>query len=418
MLKHVARTESTPPLWYFLGWLLHQGGAPLRDVRLLSVAAGGLLAALVVGLARRFVPLRLAAAAGVLVALGGEYVARGQELRAYEFLALFSVLLALCLLAELRAPSAKHELALAATVAGGGLTHYFFAFSVLAALIWLHVDRGAQAIARRATLAIAGGGAVAACWAPVMLRQYHQDRFWWIGPFRLRYVWAVPLRLFTAAYDNTTVGAALSSVVVAGILLGAVTLVHRSAEGRLVAALAILPVAFAGVVWASGANIFALRNLLATGPFVAIAIVAALGRLPRRAAPAAAIALCIGLAVSLEVSTANRFPRFDAIAHRLVREGWRPADPIAVFGSAFTYRSPLEWYLPRRPTLDAARSPASDCTELFVVSRSGGVRRIPPDEAREPDQGIRGATLLVDPARRPSCLVAAHGASGPVRRAT
>jgi hypothetical protein len=403
MLKHVARTESTPPLWYFVGWLLHHGGAPLRDVRLLSVAAGGVLAALVVVLARRFVSLRLAATAGVLVALGGEYVARGQELRAYEFLALFAVLLALCLLAELRLPSIKHELALGGTVAAGGLTHYFFAFSALAALVWLSVDRDARAIRLKASLAIAGGGLVAAGWAPVMLRQYHQDRFWWIGPFRLRYVWSVPLRLFTSAYDNTTLGAALSSLVIAGILLGALTLGRRSPEGRLVAALAILPIAFAGVVWACGVDVFALRNLIAAGPFVAIATAAALSRLPRRAAPAAAAALCIALAVSLDVSTANRFPRFDAIAHSLVRDGWHPSDPIAVFGSVFTYRSPLEWYLPHRPTLDAAAASARDCTELFVLSRSGSIRRLRPDESREADAGLRGATLLIDPAQRPAC---------------
>src|SRR5712664_1930987 len=60
MLAHVARTESTPPLWYALGWLLRQAGTPMQDVRLLSVAAGALLAALVVDLARRFVPLPFA----------------------------------------------------------------------------------------------------------------------------------------------------------------------------------------------------------------------------------------------------------------------------------------------------------------------------------------------------------------------
>jgi len=162
MLAHVARTESTPPLWYALGWLLRQMGTPLQDVRLLSVAAGALLAALVVDVARRVVPLPLAAVAGLFVALGGQLVGHGQELRAYELLALLSLVFARCLLAEVDAPSRRRELALAATVAAGGLTHYFFAFSVLAALALLWFDRGARPVRRRATIAILAGGSLAA----------------------------------------------------------------------------------------------------------------------------------------------------------------------------------------------------------------------------------------------------------------
>src|SRR5437588_9522237 len=48
MLGRVARTESTPPLWYAFGWALRRAGVALVDVRLLSVAAGALLAILVV----------------------------------------------------------------------------------------------------------------------------------------------------------------------------------------------------------------------------------------------------------------------------------------------------------------------------------------------------------------------------------
>ena len=123
MLRHVGRTESTPPLWYALGWALHRIGVPLVDVRLLSVAAGGALAALTVMLAYRFLPLGLAALSGAFVALGWQFVAHGQELRAYELLALLSVAFAVALLAELDAPSRRREILLALVVAAGGLTH-------------------------------------------------------------------------------------------------------------------------------------------------------------------------------------------------------------------------------------------------------------------------------------------------------
>jgi hypothetical protein len=408
MLGHVARTESTPPLWYFLAWSLHASGLALRDVRLLSVAAGGLLAAGVVVLARRFVELPLAVAAGVLVALGGEFVARGQELRAYELFALLSLLLGLALLAELSAPSFRRELTLAGVVTAGCLTHYFFVFSVLAALIWLHMDRRADGIARRATRAIAGGGALAAPWAPFALRQYDRDRFSWIGPFRARFVWTVPLRLFTYAFDNTSLGLLLSTIAAAAVLFGMYQLTRHSAEGRLIAALGVLPLAFAAVVWASGIRIFALRNLIGVGPFAAIAIAVAVNRLPRGRAAAVAMSMCLALAVSLELSTANTFPRFDLIARRLVRDGWRPPDPIAVFGSPFAYKAPLEWYLPRQPLLVVAERSGRACSSVFVVAPDGDIRVLRTGHIAGNHRSIRGATILVDPADRHPCLASSH----------
>jgi len=113
MLAHVARTESTPPLWYTLAWLAHRAGVPVQDVRLLSVAAGGALAALVVDLARRVVPLPFAALAGLLTAFGSQLASHGHELRAYELLALFSALFARVLLAAVERPSRRRGLALA-----------------------------------------------------------------------------------------------------------------------------------------------------------------------------------------------------------------------------------------------------------------------------------------------------------------
>jgi hypothetical protein len=95
MLRRVAHTESTPPLWYALAWLAHQAGVPVQSDRLLSVVSGALLAAAVVALAHRFVALPLATVAGLMSALGGEFVLHGAELRAYELFALLSVVLGL-----------------------------------------------------------------------------------------------------------------------------------------------------------------------------------------------------------------------------------------------------------------------------------------------------------------------------------
>jgi hypothetical protein len=404
MLAHVARTESTPPLWYVLGWLLRQAGTPMQDIRLLSVVAGALLAALVVDVARRVVPLPFATLSGLFVALGGALVGHGQELRAYELLALLSLVFARCLLAEVEAPSRRRELALGASVAAGGLTHYFFAFSVIAALGWLWLDRDVRAARRRATVAIAAGGVIATGWAPVMLAQLHQNRFWWIGSFQLRSVIAVPARLFTSAYTNTPAGIVLS---VAGLLLvaaGAARLGRASAAGRLVAALALAPLAEAAAVWAGGVRVFAERNLIGVAPFAAIAAVAGLAALPRRAAVALGTATAVFLLVPFTpLSSVHGTPPYDALARELVAEGWTPSQPVAVFGSFYPYRSPLEWYLPHQPVLDASRLSSRVCKTLFVV-RGDDVQRLHMTIAIRADRALHGATILVDPTSAPSCV--------------
>jgi len=404
MLAHVARTESTPPLWYALGWLLRQMGTPLQDVRLLSVAAGALLAALVVDVARRVVPLPLAAVAGLFVALGGQLVGHGQELRAYELLALLSLVFARCLLAEVDAPSRRRELALAATVAAGGLTHYFFAFSVLAALAWLWFDRGARPVRRRATIAILAGGSLAAAWGPMFLQQYQQARFWWIGAFQLRTVIAVPARLFTSAYANTTAGIALSAALLLLVGAGAARLARASAAGRLIAALALGPLAESAAVWAGGVRIFALRNLIGIAPFVAVAAVAALAAVPRRAAVAAGTATVLLLLLPFTPLSPDRgTPPYDAMARELVAEGWTPSEPVAVFGNFFPYRAPLEWYLPHRPVLEASRLLKGVCRTVFVI-RGRDVDRLRLLRPLEGDPQLRGATFLSNPANRSRCV--------------
>jgi len=403
MLAHVGRTESTPPLWYALGWLLRQAGTPLQDVRLISVAAGMFLGVLVVDVACRVVPLPFAALAGLFIALGGQLVGHGQELRAYELLALLTLVFARCLLAELDKPSRRRELALGAAVAAGGLTHYFFAFSVLSALVWLWLDRSAEAARRRATAAILAGGILATVWLPVTLRQFHQARFWWIGSFQLRSVIAVPARLFTSAYANTTTGIALSVGVLLLVGAGAVCLSRVSAAGRLMATLALGPLGEAAAVWAGGVRIFALRNLIGIAPFVAVAAVAALAAVPFRAAVAAGAATALFLLVPLTPLAADHgTPPFDAMARELVAEGWTSSEPVAVFGDFFPYRAPLEWYLPHQPVLDASRTGSRVCKTLFVV-RGDDVQLLHLRVAIRADRALRGATILVDPASAPSC---------------
>jgi hypothetical protein len=403
LFAHVARTESTPPLWYVLGWLAHRAGAPIQDVRLLSVVAGGLLAALVVDLACRLMPLSFAALAGVLTALGSQLLTHGRELRAYELLALLSVLLARSVFVEVEAPSRSHELALAATVAAGSLTHYFFAFTVLAALAWLWLDPAARRVRLRASVAIALGGGVAAVWAPELLKQYHQQRFWWIGPFNLRTAIAVPARLFTPAYSNTTFGLVLSAAGLLVVIAGCVRLWRGRGAGRLVAVLALAPLVEASLLWAGGMRIFALRNLVGIAPFVAVAAAGALAAVPRRARLPVTVGAAALLVPSFISIVSHGVPRYDVMARTLVAKGWTPSQPVAVFGDFFSYRAPLEWYLPHRPLLEASRPLAGVCRTVFVI-RGDDVARLRLNRPIAANRQLRGATILSNPARAPRCV--------------
>jgi hypothetical protein len=371
---------------------------------LLSVACGALLAAAVVSLAHRFVTLPLATVAGLMTALGSEFVVHGAELRSYELFALLSAALALSVFGVLDKATRFWDVSLAATVAAGCLTHYFFAFSVAAVLGWLWLDKGARQIRRRGTAAVLAGCAVAGLWVPLMLTQYHHGRFRWIGPFRWRQVAAVPLRLFTGAYSYVPIGPILSVSAVVAITFGALLVARRSAVGRLVVILAGFPVAAAAGVWAAGVPIFDLRNLIGVGPYVALLTVVALQSISGRLRTVAASSVVLAISVSLATSQVERIPAYNSMARSLVQSGWDVSKPIVVHGDPYRYRLPFEWYLPRRPVLDLSRALRGACAEVFVISPAGRVTR---ERLRAPlssDPGLRHATLLVDPAHRPRCV--------------
>jgi 4-amino-4-deoxy-L-arabinose transferase-like glycosyltransferase len=396
-LGRVSRTESTPPLWYVLAWLAHHAGLGIRDVRLISVVAAGLLAALTCVLAARVAGVAAGVIAGLLVAFGEQFATYGESLRAYALFALLAVALALCVLRLVERPSASRLAAVGAVVAAGVLTHYFFVLSVAAALAWLWLEPAARAVRVRATAAIAVGAAALLPWLPDALRQYDQQRFWWIGAFRLRNVVGVPLRLYTFAFNNSQEGRLLAFAVFVAVVAACTVVAARSPSGRLVVAFAFVPVAVAGTAWAAGMKVWALRNLLATGPFAGVAVAAAIGLIPHRSVRATAAAAAVGaLALAFALSEPERVPGYDTMARALVEHGWTAATPIAVAGDPLRYRGPLEWYLPGRPVLAPVRERSGGCVRVLVVAPSGRVVA-----ARGT---LDGVTLLADTAHLPRCV--------------
>lgn len=374
MLLHVARTESTPPVWYALGWLVHHMGLDVEVVRALSVLFGTMLAALVVILARRVVPLWAAALAGVIVALGDQLVVHGRELRAYELYALLAVLYALVLIRFGTRPGSGTAVALAIVVIAGSLTHYWFLLVVLASLVWLWASDELREVRARTTKVVALGMLPFALWSPVLAVQYHRQRFAWIGPFDLDVAAAAYWRLFVGRSPHPEVVAYLVWLAaLAIVLVGSLILYRRSNEGRLYALLAVGPFAVGALVWLSGPQVFAWRNLIGVGPFAAIAVAAAVARMPRGLGPPTGVAVAALALLGFGLVPSRPPAPYDDVADALVRAGWQRDDAIVAFGDFFDLRGPLAWYLPGRQRLTLAEPTGGSCKRVFFISRRKAV---------------------------------------------
>lgn len=352
LLHHVARTESTPPLWYALAWIVHRCGLAIVDVRLLSVAAATALAVATVMVGRLVAPEWAALLAGLAVALGYQFDFHGRELRTYELAALLTVLLAL---AALRGDSAL----LTTVVAAGSLTHYFFVFAATAVVCW-----------RRSTWrAVALGLVPLALWSPFFVRQYEHHGYSFIGPFNAHAVVGTYWRTF--ARGQTPV---LPVLLAAAVVAGAFVVARSSEAGRLCALLAVGPVAVAALLWLVGVDVYDVRNVIGSGPFAAVAVAALVARAPRTIAPVVASVL-LGLLALGFARTAGVAPvAYDKIAAELVAAGWQPRDRIVVCGDVYAFWGPLEWYLPNHPRFLAQRSSRSRAE--FVVGTQPGCRRM------------------------------------------
>jgi uncharacterized membrane protein len=347
MLGHVVRTESTPPLWYALAWLVHHAGLSIHDTRLVSVVLDGAVVAGVVLLANRIFPLSLAACAGAFAAVSAQLSGHGHELRAYELFAVLALAFAFTLHDAVLQPTSARVGRLAAVTCAGLLTHYFFAFTVAAGMAWLWLDPTARRARRRVTLGVAAGCAAFAPWLPWFAVQFRQRRYDWIGPFNARVVVATPLRIVTPFLHGPAPALAIAFVVA-----GAALSWRRGPLGRVCATLALGPYALAAATWAAGVNVYDVRNMIGIAPFLAIVAMAPLASLPARARMPTAAAVCGAAAAGFAMVTINPAAPYSTLAHTLVADGWRPNDAVFVPWNFRAYRSPLAWYLPHAATLD------------------------------------------------------------------
>jgi hypothetical protein len=379
VLRHVRKTESTPPAWYLVAWGARKlTGADVASLRLLSVLFAAAAAALTAIWALRLLASRAAAAlAGSLVALGSLPAEYAEQLRAYALVVLVSVAFGMLLGEAALRPRGRWLVALAAATWLGTLTHYFFFFVVAAAVVWLWATRPRPAAAGRATIAIGAGTVAFLPWLPSFIEQQAHGRYRWIGPFDAAQVATLPGELFFGP-DGLVYG--LARLAVTGALLaGAMAVWWRREEASVVAALGLLPIVLAGAVWAAGQPIFDERNLLPVAPFLAILVAAGVTALPARLVPVAA---AVGIAVALSGAAYSQLTlsrvAYDSVARGLTELGWSTREPLIVDyptvaanerGVGIQITSAASWYLPGRPVLAWAPGRRS-CSARFAIAQT------------------------------------------------
>jgi mannosyltransferase len=311
VFPEVKRTESTPPLDYYLAWGWEKVfGSGEAGMRLLPALLGTLLVPATWAAARETLPRRSALIAALLVAVSPLLVWYSQEARAYALLALLSTLGFLFFVRCLRAPG-RRDLALWALCSVLAVaTHYFAVFPVAAEGLWLLAARPRER--GRVLLACAAPAIAGAALLPLLLYQEEHVPRAWTEVFTL----SDQLRGFVQQF---AVGPRWTWLVqrpgvIAILLLAAgalVLLVWRASREERRGALPAAVVAVAAVVppiviSLFGANLVATRNLIAAWPLAAIVAAAGLGaERARRAGVALTAGLCavmlaIGVAVPLE----------------------------------------------------------------------------------------------------------------------
>jgi hypothetical protein len=370
---------------------VEQTGLPVEAGRGIGVAAGTLLAGLLVLYAARLLPLWAAGLAGLVAALASQLVLRGSELRAYALYALLALVFAWLLERAAEAPSRGRLAALWAVTATGLLTHYFFLFLLLPGLLWVWRTPGFRTARGRVTAASALTLLPFLAWTPFLAEQVENQRFSWIGDFSLvkalsvysAFVWnAGPLYVRDIVDLGFWEGAVRIAALVL-VLAGCVAARRLGRRGRLVALLALGPAALTALLWLAGENLFTTRNLVAVVPFAAVAVAALAASLPHWAGSAVGAVVLAAVAGGL-VREAQLAPRpYDELADALVDVGWSPRGQVAIFGgahelsylgTAYAIRGPVSWYLPGRPRLELAAGQA--CDRAFVVAPPGHGRRL------------------------------------------
>ena len=393
--RAIPDSESTPPLYYVLGWLwTHVFGTGEVGLRSLSALLGSATIGVAWALGRRLGGERAGLATAALVAFNPMLVWFSQEARGYALLALLGALSGLLWLRALDEPRAVRRLLAWGLVAALALaTHYYAIFLIAPQAAWLALRApgrrervGALAVPALAGLAL----------APLALGQRSNDSASFIGdsalltrlaqvPKQFLVGYDAPLEALLVAVSALAIAAGFAGLagLLSGRLPGDESLARASTEGARIAALTAAALALPLLGALAGEDHLITRNLLAALPLVcalAGAGLAALARVAPRPAALAALAACV--AGTVAVVGVARSPQ-------LQRDDWRAAvtalGPItaerlivATPGSALV---PLRYYLPRLRRAHPPRVQTAEIDYVALPERRPGNRARPPRPA-------------------------------------
>jgi mannosyltransferase len=348
----VARTESTPPLYYLTAWCwTHVFGGGAVGLRSLSATAGALTVPAAFLAGRSFVSARVGLILAALVAVNPFLIWYSQEARAYAMLALLTTV-ALWLFARVRErPTiARHVLwGLSASLAL--FTHYFAFFALAPQALLLLGDRRISFPRRLVGPAVAS--VTGAALISLVTRQTGAHALWFTHlPLRLRIGQIVTQYLvgFTPPATAFAIALAGAAVLAAGALLltrGATRERRTALVAGVIGAIAVgVPVVMALL----GADFLDTRNVIAG--VVPAALVVACGLGARRAGRAglavAAVLVVVSLAMWHRMDTTPSAQRthWNEVAAALQRPAGSPPR-IILTESPRAWERSLGFYIPR-----------------------------------------------------------------------
>ena len=386
LLDGVARTESTPPLYYLLAWVWANAfGTGEAGLRSLSALLGTAAIPVAYGAAARLASPRAGLVAALLVAVNPMLVWYSQEARSYALLVLLGALSFYFWAGAWVGGRRAAMVGWAVTSALAVATHYFAVFLVLPEGIWLL----AMAASRRAAVvANAAVLATGAALAPLALEQRGNGAF--IAELDLvERIGAVPKKFMLGEpadrIDNPL-------VVGTGVLLAlaaAILLLRRERRDRRPALVALgvagAVVALPLVLVAVGVDYFNARNALAAlvpaAVAVAIGLASPSGQGLRLAVAGGLCALWVAVVVAVAVDRDLQREDWRGLAERLEADhGERVLVVTPTFGFV-----PLSLYLPAVPRLPASGAPVH---ELLVIDVAASPAE-PPSLAPHPRFTLR-----------------------------
>jgi len=372
--RHVEATESTPPLYYLLAWLLRaRSAAAMRAIPALALVAAVPVTYLA---CRRLVGALAALAAAAIVAVNPMLVWYATDARSYALFVLTALLSVWAFSALLERPRARrYALWLGASLACVW-THYFGVFVVGAEVALLLLERPDK---RRLTAA--WSGAIALCCAPLLAllaAQSSDERAGFIEARSLARRVLEAVRQFAMGPNVPR-----SWLEAAGVLLACVALLAGAwlawrARGASRALLALVATVIAAPLAVAALGItdrFYARNLIVAVPLLAALAAPALLRV--RAAPLA-LYLALATLASVWVATDWRYEQADWRSAIARAEAIDPSAPVVAVTKTAT--PVVQAYLARPPIATGGLS-AREAWEIVEPLRPAGRRALTPAPA-------------------------------------